>query len=145
MSVKTSRGGYESAVRVKVKSSKALKVLGKIEHIADDLEKVDYDERTGEILAGGNTFVFVDIDYDLEKKLREKIQDEFESVRDEFESGKNVKLFKTFEVNHTSTTPYVAVKKTMQPLRGGLDNVGSAILGLISIAKDDSLYGVIVK
>lgn len=36
-----------------------------IESIAMKYENYDCDERTGEILSGGNTFVFVDYDYRL--------------------------------------------------------------------------------
>ena len=39
--------------------------IKEIENIANKYENYSIDERTGEILQGGNTFVFVDYDYRL--------------------------------------------------------------------------------
>lgn len=39
--------------------------IKEIENIANKYENYSIDERTGEILSGGNTFVFVDYDYRL--------------------------------------------------------------------------------
>ena len=55
--------GYSSSIHVTIKDLNIDKK--EIEAIAKKYSAVDYDERTGEILAGGNTFVFVDYDWNL--------------------------------------------------------------------------------
>jgi hypothetical protein len=63
-----------NAIRVTVKSLKGLAYYHQIEKIA--MEKEDYreDAITGEILSGGNQFVFVEIDNDLSDKITKKIE-----------------------------------------------------------------------
>lgn len=55
--------GYSSSIRVTIKDLSIDKE--EIKAIANKYRDVDYDERTGEILAGGNTYVFVDYDWKL--------------------------------------------------------------------------------
>lgn len=55
--------GYSSSIRVTIKDREIDKA--EIERIARKYRDVDYDEATGEILAGGNTYVFVKYDYRL--------------------------------------------------------------------------------
>lgn len=50
-------------MRIKIKNVEINKTT--IEEIARKYEHVDYDERLGEILAGGNEFVFVEYDVDF--------------------------------------------------------------------------------
>ena len=59
--------------RVKVKSWTP---LSKIKEIAKSRQHIDYCERSGEILSGGNTFVFVEYDYKMEltDNLIEKVK-----------------------------------------------------------------------
>lgn len=58
VSVRSSSGSTSSSVRVSIR--KARVPLERVEKIADQFEKVDRDQATGEILCGGNTYVFVD-------------------------------------------------------------------------------------
>ena len=61
ISVRKRHAGYSSAINVTIKDLTInLKDIKKIVH---KFENVGWDERTGEILSGGNTFVFVDYDY----------------------------------------------------------------------------------
>lgn len=55
--------GYSAAIYVTIKEKEIDKK--EIENIAMKYNDIDRDERTGEILMGGNTFVFVDYDYRL--------------------------------------------------------------------------------
>lgn len=63
ISVRTRNGGYEEAVYVKIKSPYIK--IAEVKDICLKYKNVRYDERCGEILAGGNTFVFVDYEYGL--------------------------------------------------------------------------------
>lgn len=55
--------GFSLVIRVTIKEREIDKK--EIETIARKYNDVDYDERTGEVLQGGNTFVSVDYDYKL--------------------------------------------------------------------------------
>ena len=144
VSVKTQQGGYSSAVNVKIKTKKGLAKMQEIEAIGNSKESIDRDERTGEILMGGNTYVFVDIDYKFKEKLGDEIQKEY-LKQAKGSTTNNVVLYGTFEVRPTSNgNPYVSLVKG-----GGnvevrdLDYVGSAVMSLINSSKDDSLYAKI--
>ena len=75
ISATTSYGGYSSSIRIKVKK---LYPLSKIEEIANKYQKIDRDERSGEILSGGNSFVFVE--YDSKTKIPSQIEDAIDST-----------------------------------------------------------------
>ena len=55
--------GYSAIIRVTIKESGIDK--SEIEYIVKHFNEIDRDERTGEILEGGNTFVSVNYDYKL--------------------------------------------------------------------------------
>lgn len=57
VSVTTRDAGYEERIDIKIKSPAV--DIEKVKAVALHFEEIDRDERTGEILAGGNTFVFV--------------------------------------------------------------------------------------
>lgn len=42
--------------------------------LKDEYESYQRDEATGEILSGGNTFVFIEYDYDLLKEIQEELR-----------------------------------------------------------------------
>lgn len=73
ISVRSKLAGYDSAICVTLKDLSLPKHL--IQKILDkEFSSISYDERCGEILSGGNTFVFVDYDYNLmENAIEEKI------------------------------------------------------------------------
>ena len=74
LSIVMSRGGYESSIRIKIKTYKASLDKDFIKNVADRFKHIDYDERSGEILAGGNLFIFVDIDSSVEDQLRQELK-----------------------------------------------------------------------
>ena len=55
--------GYSAIIRVTIKEPEIDK--GEIENLVKGFNAIDIDERTGEILEGGNTFVSVHYDYKL--------------------------------------------------------------------------------
>ncbi len=100
VSVRMSRG---SALDIKAKTVKALPYLKKIEDIGKGVESVRRDEYTGDILRGGNFFVFTGLDWKFRDQLVKKIEAEIsKKVTDEFmhgEGGGNViKVFDKYEV-----------------------------------------------
>jgi len=72
-SIKCEYCGYSSAATITVKDLHIK--LSDIENAVNSFEKIDRDERTGEILEGGNTYVFIDYDYDMmENAISEKLE-----------------------------------------------------------------------
>lgn len=57
VSVRKEQGGYELVFYVTIRDKRIDKA--EVEKIVRPFKSVDYDERTGEILAGGNCFIFV--------------------------------------------------------------------------------------
>lgn len=66
ISVRTDGAGYSDAIRIKIKDV-AIKAKA-IEEIADKYESIRYDEYTGEILEGGNLYIFVEYDWETVDK-----------------------------------------------------------------------------
>lgn len=58
--------GYSESYRVEIKTEAIDRE--KVRRICNNFESIDRDERTGEILAGGNTYVWVDYCWDIRKK-----------------------------------------------------------------------------
>lgn len=54
---------YDTSVKITVKNP--LVKISEIEEITTKFEKIDYDERTMEILAGANTYIFCEYDYGI--------------------------------------------------------------------------------
>ena len=64
--------GYSAALDIVIKDFTA--DIRKIRSIAYEMEDIDYDEASGEILSGGNTYVHVEYDYKLtSEKAKELI------------------------------------------------------------------------
>lgn len=72
-SVRNQRGGYSTAINISWKDGVA---QNKVKPIAWKYEKIDRDEYSGEILSGGNTFVFTnrEISDSNMEKIRKKIE-----------------------------------------------------------------------
>ena len=88
VSVKARSGGTSSAVNVTIKGPKALPYWKKIEEIGRGQEHYQRDQVTQTILAGGNTFVFVNLDWKFRDKLIKKIEAEIsKKITDEFMHG----------------------------------------------------------
>lgn len=85
LTVSKGRGGYETAWHISGDSRKTdLKAVEDI--VKTKIGHVDYDERSGEILAGGNTFVFVrDTDKNM---LYQKLSNKLDELALAFNGGK---------------------------------------------------------
>jgi len=71
VSVRSRNSGYDEAIDVTIKDLKVNKA--KVEAIASKYEYIRRCEYSGEILAGGNTYVFVRLDYDALSKAKEEL------------------------------------------------------------------------
>jgi len=79
---------YDGSIRVTLKTIKALPYINKIKEVAEKHEWYQRDQATGDILRGGNTFVFVELDWKFRDKLVKKIESEIsKKVTDEFMYG----------------------------------------------------------
>ena len=88
VSVKARSGGTSSAVNVTLKSAKALPFKKKIAEIGSGQEHYQRDMVTQQILRGGNTFVFTELDWKFRETLVKKIEAEInKKVTDEFLHG----------------------------------------------------------
>lgn len=143
VSVKVSYGGTSSSVRVSIKTMEALVLKKDIEEIAKEKESYDTDEYSGEILGGGNTFIFTEIDWKFQDSLVTKIQDEVKKeAKGDLKAGDQVTIFKTFTVANNNDKEYLVSKKgggqvatTYHP-----SGIGSAVLNLITKLNEPSLY-----
>ncbi len=147
VSVKARSGGYSSSVNVSIKTTKALALRKKIEKVGESQESYERDYASGEILSGGNTFIFVDLDYKFRKAVEDKIQAEFEKqTKNGFEEGDSVVLYNTFNINrYSDRLSYASMNKSgsssveIRDLR----YVGGPIMQVIAKENDDSLYAKI--
>lgn len=73
VSVKELSGGYSQAFQITIKSSDI--DIEEVENLSHHFKNYEIDERTGEILQGGNTFVFVEYDYNTIKEVNQKYND----------------------------------------------------------------------
>ena len=99
ISIRKNRGGYETSFTITVKSFTI--DLDDVKKITNRFKDVDYDEVTGEILAGGNTYIHVQYDANLENREFERIQKFLEEVKQKCidANGKFVKIGKGLEVS----------------------------------------------
>lgn len=134
------------AIKVKLKTPKSLLHKSAIENFGKTVEVIDRDERSGEILQGANTFVFVELDYDLEKLLEKNIQDEFESKVGDVTDFDRVSIFSnTFTVSQQGGSYFVFLNDTRKHVEvRDIRYLGTAILRLINISEDDSIYAKII-
>lgn len=70
VSVTDGGGTLESCIRVRVKFVPILEQIQEIKEVAEKFRQVLYDEATGEILGGGNTFV--DVSYPRNEDERKR-------------------------------------------------------------------------
>ena len=73
---------YDGSYHVKLKTVYPISI---VEEIAKTKESYQRDEKTFEILCGGNTFVFVDYDYDLQ--FTDDIKNTILSLKDKISFG----------------------------------------------------------
>lgn len=143
VSVKTQSGGMSSAVNVTIKTRKALGKLSKIKEIGTDNEDYDTDA-TGEILGGGNTFIFVELDYKFREELSDKIQKDFEKLTGgEVGESDSYKLYGKIQINTISDGGvYVFLNHKSREIKQ-INYVGAEILRFIESLHDDDLFDIL--
>lgn len=82
-SIKSSYAGYSQACDIYIKNP--LVRISEVEAIVKKHSSIDYDERSGEILAGGNTYISVSYEYGLFDNIAKDLEPIAEKV---IESGK---------------------------------------------------------
>jgi len=146
VSVKSNYGGYSSSVNVSIKTTKALASMSKIKEIGSSKESYERDERSGEILMGGNTFIFTEIDWKFRKSLGESIDKEYQKVtKGGLAEGESIVLYKFFTINHFDAGHFIITIKGSSKVTSmnNDDYVGSGILSFIEGNGDDSMYAKI--
>lgn len=88
VSVRSRNCGYSDETRIYVKDLSC--DINAIRNICEKFERIDYDQYTGEILMGGNTYIFVEWDWETIHNATESKMEEAEKVVDEIESGKEI-------------------------------------------------------
>ncbi|MDE6504856.1 MAG: hypothetical protein K2L42_03200 [Clostridia bacterium] len=61
--------GYSESYHIEISSTEIDR--DKVRRICNNFQKIDWDERSGEILMGGNTYIWVDYCWDIRKKAYE--------------------------------------------------------------------------
>lgn len=82
VSVRVSDAGYETAVHIYIKNMAVNEQA--VKGVAKSFEYIDRDERSYEILSGGNTFVFVEYDYDTRKEAVNKYLEAAEEIMQKY-------------------------------------------------------------
>jgi hypothetical protein len=141
VSVKARSGGTSSSVTVSLKTTKALSSMTKIKDLSKDSESYERDA-SGDILGGGNTFIFTSIDRKLEDELSIIVQAEFDKLEDEFEENDRVKLFGTFDLVRSGRNLFFRVGRVQTDVRQ-LKYLAGPLLFLIQKTEDDTLYSKI--
>jgi hypothetical protein len=79
---------YDGSIRITLKTTKALPHMKKIKEVSEKHESYQRDQASGTILRGGNTFVFVNLDWKFRDKLVKQIEAEIsKKITDEFMHG----------------------------------------------------------
>ena len=122
-----------------IKNIKALMLRPKIAEIGSSQEDYQTDAYSGEILAGGNTFIFTEVDWGFRKTLTDKIQAEFEKQKGVFEQGKEVVLLGNFEVSDNGGKIDV-ISRSINGYREAYSTkeVGSTVFNLIGSLERDA-------
>ena len=81
VSVRSRSSGYDEAIDIEIKDLTVNKA--KVEAIASRYEYIRRCEYSGEILAGGNTYVFVTLDYDALSKAKEELLETAKKIIDD--------------------------------------------------------------
>jgi hypothetical protein len=89
VSVRVGGGAYDSSIDVILKDIKIS--IDWISQITKKYEKIDYCERSGEILCGGNTYVSVSWDYNTMQKA---IDARIEKAKEIYQRGVEISLLK---------------------------------------------------
>ena len=130
------------AVNVSIKSMKGIHYKKQLEVMGKSKEKIDRDERSGEILSGGNTFVFVKIDWNFRKELWNVVDKEVKKLPKDF-----LELNNTEKSNRVTIFDYIDIMKVDfrgKPEGYSVINSTSTTLRTNPSDKIENIYGSII-
>ena len=88
VSVKSGYCGYSDKLNITIKDLSVKEQT--VKEIAKQYEEYERDERSGEILEGGNTYVFIEFDYDTKRKAMEEMLPKAIEIQ---EAGKELRQY----------------------------------------------------
>lgn len=109
VSVRVRDSLYDTAVSIKIKNPKIRK--SKVEEITKKYQSVEHDERTYEILSGGNTYIFVDYEYGVVEEAAAELIPIAEMVLNNKEKYSGHKIadngIKSVNINHYEDNEWI--------------------------------------
>jgi len=97
VSVKSRSAMYDTVIEIVIKDLKISRDM--VEEIAGKHEHIDRDERTGEYLQGGNTFIHISFDYDILQAAIKDMLPEAQSIYDRRNNPKDWSSFRVYTDN----------------------------------------------
>ena len=85
VSVKSGYCGYSDKLNITIKDLSVNEQT--VKDIAEQFEEYERDERSGEILEGGNTYIFIDYDYDARRAAAAEMMEQAQKITKVKESG----------------------------------------------------------
>ena len=141
ISVKGSNCGYSESFNITIKDINI--DIEKVRELAKTFESYERDERTGEILEGGNTYIFVNYDYNTLKLANEKynnvvlniinskLKEHCKEDIDAWNSGDGaVRLSDNIIIFRDGNTYEVRESKSYKTLRTGIDYIAEKLIQL---------------
>lgn len=144
VSVRSKRGSID----ITLKTVKALPYMKKIKNISSQHERYQLDQATQTILRGGNTFVFVNLDWKFRDRLVKQIEAEIsKKITDEFmhgEGGGNtITVYGNYEVvkwRNTSSDEFGVLHKKQSsagPIQRSIMECAGRVLHLMLEFEDE--------
>lgn len=141
ISVKGSNCGYSENFNITIKDINI--DIEKVRDLAKTFESYERDERTGEILEGGNTYIFVNYDYNTLKLANEKYNNVVlniinsklkEHCKEDIDAWNNgdgvVRLSDNIIIFKDGNTYEVRESKSYKTLRTGIDYIAEKLIQL---------------
>lgn len=141
ISVKGSNCGYSENFNITIKDINI--DIEKVRDLVKTFESYERDERTGEILEGGNTYIFVNYDYNTLKLANEKYNNVVlniinsklkEHCKEDIDAWNNgdgvVRLSDNIIIFKDGNTYEVRESKSYKTLRTGIDYIAEKLIQL---------------
>ena len=141
ISVKGSTCGYSESYEITIKDININ--IEKVRELLKTFESYETDERTGEILEGGNTYIFVNYDYNTLKLANEKYNDIVldiinkklkEHCKQDIDAWNNgdgvLKISNNIIIFRDGNTYEVRESKSYKTLRTGIDYIAEKLIQL---------------
>ena len=141
ISIKGSNCGYSESYNITIKDINI--DIEKVRKLVQKLESYERDERTGEILEGGNTYIFVNYDYNTLKLANEKynnivldiinkkLKQHCQTDIDAWNNGNGaVRISESIIIYKDGSTYEVRESKSYKTLRTGIDYIAEKLIQL---------------